>query len=423
MDKIELSPEKLELLKKMLDSRNKMKSVPKTKEEALKHNYKFWAKQPVTQFGEIVRQDGQITTIEKEKVATEAYKLPAEYTWSSLDLTDTANRDELVDFLDRYYVEDEYGEFRLHYSSDFIKWIAIRDNYDPELSVGIRVVKTGKLAGFVLGTPLKLQVNSKQLTTLNINFLCIHNKLRHNGVATLLITEITRRGQLKGYEQAHYTSGRFLPTPIISSTYYHRAINIETLINTGFTSLEGNTKLEDVKAALKLPDKISDKKFREIEENDVDVCRDVLMEYFRKYNIHPIFDVTEFKHIFFGNNYVTTYVLEEEQSDGSMKIVDMISYYYLPSTVLKKNKQHKEIHEGYLFYYTSNVETPYRLVKDILVVAQTKGIDVFNALDIMENSHIMLDLKFEKGSGILHYYLYNWRTKNLAQEQVALIPF
>lgn len=37
--------------------------------------------------------------------------------------------------------------------------------------------------------------------------------------------------------------------------------------------------------------------------------------------------------------------------------------------------------------------------------------DVFNALDILENSKVLKDLKFGIGDGRLRYYLYNWRLK------------
>ena len=34
--------------------------------------------------------------------------------------------------------------------------------------------------------------------------------------------------------------------------------------------------------------------------------------------------------------------------------------------------------------------------------------DVFNTLDIMNNSDFLKELKFGAGDGELHYYLYNW---------------
>lgn len=47
-----------------------------------------------------------------------------------------------------------------------------------------------------------------------INYLCIHKKLRSKRLAPVLIQEITRRVRRTGIFQAIYTSGQLLPKPI-----------------------------------------------------------------------------------------------------------------------------------------------------------------------------------------------------------------
>lgn len=47
-----------------------------------------------------------------------------------------------------------------------------------------------------------------------INFLCVHKKLRSKRVAPVLIREITRRVNLQGIFQAVYTAGVVLPKPV-----------------------------------------------------------------------------------------------------------------------------------------------------------------------------------------------------------------
>lgn len=47
-----------------------------------------------------------------------------------------------------------------------------------------------------------------------INFLCVHKKLRSKRVAPVLIREITRRVNQQGIFQAVYTAGVVLPKPI-----------------------------------------------------------------------------------------------------------------------------------------------------------------------------------------------------------------
>lgn len=52
-----------------------------------------------------------------------------------------------------------------------------------------------------------------------INFLCVHKKLRSKRVAPVLIREITRRVHLEGIFQAVYTAGVVLPKPVGTCRY------------------------------------------------------------------------------------------------------------------------------------------------------------------------------------------------------------
>jgi glycylpeptide N-tetradecanoyltransferase len=51
-------------------------------------------------------------------------------------------------------------------------------------------------------------------------------------------------------------------------------------------------------------------------------------------------------------------------------------------------------------------------MKYALIAAKNLGFDVFNALDIMDNTEFLDELKFAPGDGYLHYYLYNWYLSN-----------
>lgn len=52
-----------------------------------------------------------------------------------------------------------------------------------------------------------------------INFLCVHKKLRSRRVAPVLIREITRRVNQEGIFQAVFTAGIVLPKPIATCRY------------------------------------------------------------------------------------------------------------------------------------------------------------------------------------------------------------
>lgn len=55
-----------------------------------------------------------------------------------------------------------------------------------------------------------------------INFLCVHKKLRAKRVAPVLIREITRRVNLQGIFQAVYTAGVVLPKPVGTCRFVER---------------------------------------------------------------------------------------------------------------------------------------------------------------------------------------------------------
>lgn len=96
--------------------------------------------------------------------------------------------------------------------------------------VGVRVVKSGLLVGFISAIPSEVRVHTKTVKSVEINFLCVHKKLRAKRVAPVLIREITRRVNLTGIFQAVYTAGVVLPKPIATCRYWHRSLNPKKLI-------------------------------------------------------------------------------------------------------------------------------------------------------------------------------------------------
>jgi len=49
-------------------------------------------------------------------------------------------------------------------------------------------------------------------------------------------------------------------------------------------------------------------------------------------------------------------------------------------------------------------------MKEALILAKGEGQDVYNALNLMDNSDDLFnELKFGIGDGNLNYYLYNWQ--------------
>jgi glycylpeptide N-tetradecanoyltransferase len=122
--------------------------------------------------------------------------------------------------------------------------------------VGIRVTKTKKIVGFITGIPAEVVVNhsEKPIKMAEINFLCVHKKLRSKRLAPVLIKEITRRVNRRDQWQAVYTAGVNIPTPITSCRYWHRSLNPKKLIDVRFSRLPKNWTLKQTIKHYQVPE-------------------------------------------------------------------------------------------------------------------------------------------------------------------------
>jgi glycylpeptide N-tetradecanoyltransferase len=216
----------------------------------------FWSTQPVMRVYEPI---GEVNKPVEEKHLSEVQKepleLPNEYQWCTVDMTNKESATELYDLLTNHYVEDDGGNFRFDYSMDFLQWALTPPGYHKDWLVGVRGGKNNKLYGFISGIPVKMMVHGKERTMAEINFLCVHNKLRTYRLAPMLIREITRRVNCLDIWQAIYTSGTTLPTPFGSAVYWHRNLNPAKTIDVGFAfKPPGQTMAQFVKKH-RLPEK------------------------------------------------------------------------------------------------------------------------------------------------------------------------
>lgn len=188
--------------------------------------HEFWDTQPVMRcYNPIGEINKPIENKTLDDVSKEGLDLPNEYQWCTVDMEKAEAVEELYDLLTNHYVEDDGGNFRFDYSREFLKWALTPPGYKKEWMLGVRGGKNNKLYGFISGIPVKMMVHGQQRVMAEINFLCVHNKLRSYRLAPMLIREITRRVNVCDIWQAIYTSGTTLPTPFGSAVYWHRNLN------------------------------------------------------------------------------------------------------------------------------------------------------------------------------------------------------
>lgn len=201
--------------------------------------YKFWNTQPVPKIDELSSGEASGSefhkAIEPDKTIAEIkqdpYALPEGFVWDTLDLINAEVLKELYTLLNENYVEDDDAMFRFDYQPEFLKWALQPPRWLKDWHVGVRVAKSGRLIAFISAIPAEIKVFELTLKVVEINFLCVHKKLRSKRMAPVLIREITRRVNLTGIFQAVYTAGVVLPKPITTCRYWHRSLNPKKLID------------------------------------------------------------------------------------------------------------------------------------------------------------------------------------------------
>jgi glycylpeptide N-tetradecanoyltransferase len=387
-------------------------------------SHPFWSDQPVPQSVEetnIGRDEGR--PIDKEKdpitdIQQTPLNLPSGYEWVDLDVDNPDELEGIYCLLRDHYVEDDDNMFRFNYSKEFLCWALKPPGYKKEWHLGVRVIGNKRLVGFITAIPIHVHIYNKEILMVEINFLCVYNKLRANRLAPVLIKEITRRANVNGIFQAVYTAGITLPTPISSCRYYHRSLNPKKLIEVNFSQLKPRMTMTRTIRLYQLPEQPQTPGLRPIEEKDIPSACALLSNYLAKFDLFMEFNVEEFKHWFTPrDDVIYCYVAEDPDTH---KVTDMISFYSLPSTIIG-NQKYPTLRAAYSFYNVATKQDLTELMKDSLILAKKHEFDVFNCLEIHDNKQFLQELKFGVGDGFLQYYLYNWLARTMEPDQVGLV--
>ncbi|XP_010526385.1 PREDICTED: glycylpeptide N-tetradecanoyltransferase 1-like [Tarenaya hassleriana] len=374
--------------------------------------HKFWETQPVRQFKDISTSlpEGPIEPPSQlSEVKQEPYNLPAQYEWTTCDMDNEETCNEVYNLLKNNYVEDDENMFRFNYSKEFLGWALRPPGYYKSWHIGVRVKDSKKLVAFITGVPARIRVRDEVVKMAEINFLCVHKKLRSKRLAPVMIKEVTRRVHLENIWQAAYTAGVVLPTPITTCQYWHRSLNPKKLIDVGFSRLGPRMTMSRTIKLYKLQSSPATQGFRKMELRDVSAVTRLLRNYLSQFVVAPDFDENDVEHwLLPQEDVVDSYVVESPETH---EITDFCSFYTLPSSILG-NPNYSTLKIAYSYYNVATRTPLLQLMNDALIVAKKKDFDVFNALDVMQNESFLKELKFGPGDGQLHYYLYNYRVRN-----------
>jgi glycylpeptide N-tetradecanoyltransferase len=190
------------------------------------------------------------------------------------------------------------------------------------------------LVAFISAIPVALRVRQKVLKASEVNFICVHKKLRGKRLAPVLIKEITRRCYVNGVFQAIYTAGVVLPKPVSTCRYFHRALDWQKLYEIKFSPLPSNSKPQYQIRKYALPDHTATKGLRPMEAKDIDAVLDLLKRYLAKFDMAPVFTREEVDHWLLhkkdapGEQVIWSYVVE----------VPIHSHSHFPIPIRKSNR-------------------------------------------------------------------------------------
>lgn len=361
---------------------------------------------------------------DQSELRQDPYNLPKGFEWCQIDITNPDQRTEVYDLLYQNYVEDDDCKFRFDYSPDFLTWALTPPGYSQSFHLGVRLTKSNRLMAFITAVPAKVRVYDVTKDMVEVNFLCVHKKLRSKRLAPVLIKEITRVVNFTGVFQAVYTAGVVLPGHVGSCRYYHRTLDAKKLIEVGFTRLPPRMTMARMQKNYKLPVSTSLTTLRPMTPKDVPGAHKLVMKYLEKFKLSVVFSEEEFAHwLLPRKGVVSSFVNVRTKGEGDTEeeeITDFCSYYHLHSSVLG-HPTHTTLYAAYSFYNVATSVDLTELMRDCLILAKNEGHDVFNALNLMENERFLSDLKFGMGDGNLQYYVYNWLCPTMEHGDVALV--
>jgi len=391
--------------------------------------HKFWDNTPMMKPKEVVKEVNDYIE-DPDKISREVLqdKLPllSQFEWSDIDVEDPKQLEELYVHLRDNFGEDSDSLFRFHYSKEFLLWSLNTSKKKKELHIGVRVVSNKKLVGFIAGTPTLLTIYGKNIPLVEINYLCIHKKLRNKRLAPILIQEVARRVPIIKIYTAIYTFGQDRMKYVSKGVYWHRFLDIEKCLDTKFfvpreditreqyirlyrIEKNKNNVVETNENPRSQMENPPNTQMVTIDRNNINIAYNLYLKYITKLDLSVCFTLEEFtEHILPKNNVIYSYITEDNTS--------FFSFFRISSTVLT-NCKHTEIRTAHLYYH-SDIK---HIMNIILLIAKQQGFDVLTTLDIMDNNTFLKDNKFASSNVELKYYLYNWRCKEIPRDKLGVI--
>lgn len=345
---------------------------------------KFWKTQPVERGKSVGIINNTVNAVSAQT------PLPEGFRWAVVE-----DVEKIVEFLNKYYVEDSASEYRISYSNKFFDFLFSFPKHKSEYSLGL--FKGDSLVGYIMAREHEMSLRNKSYRIVSANFLCLSKEYRNRDFAPLLIREITRIANLNGIFQAIFTAEKELGFSICKVSYYHYPMNASRLLN--------SKMIDSLNDAKPIPVCREDTKL----VSDPSVFNEAYQQMSKKFVLHERFSPDAFKHVFTGmpNAFYTLY--NENTSEFA-------SFYLVDTLCLLSGIS---IKRAYLYYWSGTEQ----IIQDAIAISHKLGVDMFDALETADNLPVLKKLRFIVGTGALRYHIYNIKEETIPGECFNFLLF
>lgn len=322
--------------------------------------------------------------------------------------------EEVTALLMRAYVTDPSGRFAPRYDTSTLRWITGMPN-QPEDWHLCAFTREGELVGFITAAPARLRIDGEVLPHAVVNLLCIDRAVREQGVASLLIEELTRRIVATGITRALFTTVADLGVPpFATASFMARLLRPTELAAAGFVQKPfalSEQAFRDRHAV----EVGGSSRFRRMTEADLDEALALFEQATASVRVVPMYTRDDLRHLLLAGP-AAGWVLT---SDGGA--IDCAGgWYSLPYAI----REGGSIPAASLSWLTPTLSTD-TLIEQMIAAAEREGFHVFNALGVLELSDVLPPLRFLPVSASVAFHLYDDEGDTMARgtwRDIAVFP-
>lgn len=320
--------------------------------------------------------------------------------------------EKICNFVNKNYIDESKETF--YYTQDIME-------YYINNSLVISFYESEKMIGLIIGKKMSININKKNLDSVEVNFLSLKHSLRGENLAPLMISILTKEVVLNySIGIAHYTIDSSIKSPhYCLKYYYHRMVNIGNLFENKFIK-DDLLKIDEYKSTYNtfnhdLQEQkilyINVERTKNIPDDIIKLVYDNLNLFNQyKYQIYENKTFDDIKKLFYSKSFHHFLFYENDKIKNYVCINNLEVINILNKTSYKNGNI-------CVMFYENN---PSILIEHLSeYVYLNKLFDVITWSDFFETENNYC--KTVKGTGFLKYYLFNMKFEEIQNEFNGLV--